>query len=107
MIYDTLGEANAARQRLWDPDSRMTSIFHALELAGEVGETLNIMKKLERERLGLMGSRSSRVDLADELADIAIVLDLLASRCGVDLASAIRRKFNETSRKNGFPVELR
>jgi hypothetical protein len=52
--------------------------------------------KLERERLGLPGSRSSIAQLADELGDIVIATDLLALRYCIDLDQAVRSKFNAT-----------
>lgn len=104
--YHTLREANRARSMLWDPDRQLTPLFHAAELGGEAGEALNVVKKLEREQLGLPGSRATTLDLADELADVVIVADLLAAKFNIDLDEAVRRKFNETSRDNGFPVEM-
>jgi NTP pyrophosphatase (non-canonical NTP hydrolase) len=49
-----------------------TREFFVLELAGESGELANIMKKIERERLGWQGSRATEEQLADELADVVI-----------------------------------
>ncbi len=102
-VYGTLSEANAARQKLWGSKGPM---FQAVELAGEMGEALNVVKKLERERLGQAGSRATIQDLADELGDVAICLDLLAVTYGIDLERATAEKFNKTSAKMGFPVEL-
>lgn len=58
-----------------------------------------MLKKIERENLGLRGSRASSVDLAEELADVIIYIDLLAVRFGIDLEEAIKNKFNKTSKK--------
>jgi len=50
---------------------------------GELGEALNLIKKLARERDGLIGNSKDvpqlRSDLADELADAMIYLDLLCA----------------------------
>jgi hypothetical protein len=46
-------------------------------------------------------------DVADELADVQIYLDLLAANLGVDLEHATISKFNEVSRKKGATVFLR
>jgi len=77
---------------------------------GEFGEAANVIKKLNRVRDGLIGNDKSVVELqlqlADELADTFIYLDLLASRVGVDLDVAIIAKFNRTSHKYGFPERL-
>lgn len=104
MSYSILAEANAARQKQWDPDSQITLAYRGNELAGEVGEACNIIKKLERERMGIRGSRASVTELADELADVAICLSLIAINTGIDLEKAIVTKFNDTSLKYGLTV---
>lgn len=72
-------------------------------LAGEVGEAANIIKKMRRGDL----DRGEDVGLlADELADIAIYLDLLAFQAEVNLGEAVRRKFNMTSDRVGCDVKL-
>jgi NTP pyrophosphatase (non-canonical NTP hydrolase) len=70
-------------------------------LTGEVGETANLLKKLRR------GDSVSMRDVADELADVQIYLDLLAAHLGVDLEHATISKFNEVSRKKGATTFLR
>lgn len=101
--FTTLRAANIARQAEWDPGAQITLVYGLNELAGEVGEACNIGKKLERERLGIPGSRANPRDLADELADVVICADLVAMREGIDLNQAVIRKFNATSSK----VELK
>lgn len=90
--------------------ARCCEAFHALEdwtftdygtaLAGEVGEALNLVKKMRR------GEPIDRAAVALELADAAIYLDLLAARLGVDLGNAIAHKFNRVSelRKSMFKL---
>jgi|GEM_PF-254398 len=104
--YTTLRQANAARQSRWDAGNRITLAYRANEMAGEVGEACNIVKKLERERLGLKGSRASLDDLALELADVVITADLVAMSEGIDLDRAVAAKFNLTSEKVGFPERI-
>ena len=98
--------ANVSRQREWDPTGKITPDFFALELAGEVGELLNVYKKLMRHKLELPGSRATREDLENELADVLIVLDLFAMRMDVDLTTALKRKFNATSDKLKLSTKL-
>ncbi len=78
--------------------------------AGEMGEALNIIKKLNRERDSIAGNTLTEEqlhsELADEIADVAIYLDIMAASEGIDLAEAIARKFNKTSEKVGFPERL-
>jgi NTP pyrophosphatase (non-canonical NTP hydrolase) len=106
MNLKDLRVANQQRQREWDKDSGITASYRAMELGGEVGEALNVVKKLERERLGIRGSRATPEHLAEELADVVICVDLLALHYGVDLGSAIIRKFNATSDKVGLVTRL-
>lgn len=104
--FRTLRAANTARQQEWDKDDRITLTYRLNELAGETGEACNVGKKLERERLGIRGSRASVRDLADELADVVICADLVAMGEGIDLQQAVINKFNATSRKVGLSTML-
>lgn len=101
-----LREANETRQAEWCPEKQPDISFRGNELAGEVGEACNCIKKLERERLGWAGSRSSVQALAEELADVVICADLSALAAGIDLQTAVREKFNATSEKIGLSVRL-
>lgn len=73
---------------------------------GELGEASNIAKKLNRVRDGIPGNVETpeqlKANLADEIADTFIYLDLLAQSEGIDLASAVRSKFDRTSKKIGY-----
>jgi len=85
-VFKTLRAANIARQKLWDPDGFASNVdWRVNELCGEVGEVCNIIKKLHRERCGVRGSRATKDDLADELADAIICLDLLAMEITVSV----------------------
>ena len=92
--FATLVEAIAARQREWDRNGRLTPLYHALELGGEIGELLNCVKKQERLRLGLPGSTATDEQLVEELADVLICTHLLANALGIDVEREARRKFN-------------
>jgi len=76
-------------------------------VVGELGEAANIAKKLNRVRDGIPGNGDISPDqllmnLADELADTFIYLDLLSQAAGVDLEKAVARKFAVTSKKIGY-----
>lgn len=101
-----LRQVNGERATAWVGDSPSDPLFWAIELGGEVGEILNVVKKLRREELGWRGSRASTEDLADEIADGLISLDILARHYGIDLAAATVRKFNKTSEKVDLPHRL-
>lgn len=95
--FEELRSYVAAREVEWDAARVMTLAHRGNELAGEVGEACNVIKKLERTRLGVRGKPATVADLADELADVIICTFLTANHAGIDLAVAVVRKFNETS----------
>lgn len=104
--FKSLREANILRDREWNPKKILSLSFRGNELGGEIGEAQNILKKLERERLGLVGSRSTPEALAEELADGHICLDLIAMEFDIPTWDAIKQKFNKTSRERGLLVML-
>lgn len=75
-------------------------------VTGELGEAANVAKKLNRVRDGIPGNTETpeelRENLADEIADTFIYLDLLAQSQGIDLEEAVLRKFQKTSAKIGY-----
>lgn len=103
---EQLRAANIARQAEWCPDQIPDLSFRGNELGGECGEALNVIKKLERERHGWAGSRASVDQLAQELADVIICVDLVAQQVDIDLWSAIVAKFNATSKARGLRTLL-
>lgn len=110
--FADLRAANISRCAKWHPrglsEWSLSDWFTAT--MGELGEAANVAKKLNRERDGIAGNSQTedelRADLADEIADVAIYLDILAASEGIDLAAAIVDKFNRTSLKVGFPERL-
>lgn len=73
-----------------------------VDLGASVGKALNTIKKLERERLGIRGSRDTIDNLAQLLAYVVIHTQIIADGYGIDLAQATRDKFNITSVKVGL-----
>lgn len=99
--------------------SRVPKFGHTLEewspmewacaAAGEMGELCNALKKQARQedpaRPGYDVSGKKRPtmrDVADEIADVVIYLDLLASKLGIDMQEAVRGKWNEVSARLGW-----
>lgn len=84
----------------WTLSDWMTAVV------GEVGEAANVIKKLNRERDGVPGNSKGTDelwdDLADEIADTFIYLDLLAQAAGLRLSDVVRAKFDRTSAKIGY-----
>lgn len=105
-FWNELRGSNIRRDAVWNPNRLLTLSFRGNELAGEIGEACNILKKIERERIGLVGSKATPEMLAEELADGVICLDLIAMEFAIDMEEAIRRKFNKTSRERDLNVMM-
>lgn len=101
-----LREANIIRSKEWAGDVELDLSFAGNELAGEVGEACNIIKKMERKRFGLKTSEATVDDLREELADVIICVDLIAMKLGIDLDKAVMDKFNKTSEKYGLETRM-
>jgi len=75
---------------------------------GELGEAANVVKKLNRYRDGIILRYQTETEaelrqmLADEIADAAIYLDLLAQAAGFDLEIIREAKFQKTNKKIGY-----
>ena len=69
-------------------------------MAGESGETCNLLKKLRR------GEKISVEDIASELADVITYADLIAARLDIDLGEAVRKKFNIVSKRRKCKYRL-
>ncbi len=105
-MFDELRCANITRDIEWAGKGTFSLSFRGNELAGEVGEACNIIKKLDRERMGVAGSRATIEQLQEELADVIICVDLIAMELGIDLKAAVRAKFNKTSGQRGLKTKL-
>lgn len=101
-----LRKANIERQKEWGGDDRCDVAFRAVEVAGETGEMLEKVKKHLRLLRGIQGSTASVIEVAEEMADVVISLDLLATQMGINLAEAVPHKFNKTSTKYGFETRI-
>lgn len=110
--FDQLRLANQTRAVEWrqgrDADT-VPLTFATTELAGEVGELCNIIKKVERHELGLRGGVSPHdawENICEEVGDVVICIDLIAMKLDIDLSGAIRHKFNKTSDKYRMTTKL-
>ena len=96
-----LREANIKRQaerRANHMDGSMIDAeFRCIEFSGEAGEVADAFKKHLRWKRGIEGKTATLRDIADEMGDTLITLDLLAMELGIDLAAAVQNKFNESS----------
>ena len=80
-------------------------------LAGEVGEACNVAKKLKRSEGVVNINRETNDELRDqlikELGDVGVYLDLVCQAYGFTMEEAMTAAFNKTSRKIGYPVEIK
>jgi len=106
MTFEDLRRANVARQKEWPGNGNADIAFRGLEVAGEFGEVAEALKKYLRGQQGIAGSAATLEDVAAEMADAIIALDLLADLIGVDLGPAVRAKFNATSEKYGLQTRF-
>lgn len=85
----------------WEPYSEEDQRFLTVALAGEVGEFTNLVKKIWRGDFYHPADnyhvRAERIP--EELADIAVYLEILARAFGVDLNEACVRKIPELLRR--------
>ena len=101
LTFPQLRDQNVLRtQREFHPVDDWSPTGWASAAAGELREACNLIKKLRR------GEPIPLRDIADEIADTVIYLDLLAARLGIDLDKAITEKFNRTSDNLGSKVKL-
>lgn len=85
---------------LWSLSDWFTAVL------GELGEAANVAKKLNRVRDGIPGNDETEQQLKDnlarELADTFIYLDLLCQSVGVDLSEIVPKVFDAKSKKIGY-----
>lgn len=99
---------NEARYERWMAGTPgWTMLESAAELAGEVGELANYVKKLRRSELGVPGNKEAdnvlRVKATGEVGDVLITLMMVASKVRIDVHDAVVWAFNRKSAEMGFP----
>lgn len=80
---------------MWQAYSAEDRNFLTLSLCGEVGELANKIKKHWDGRL----DPPSRTDIAEELADIRILLELVAHSMTIDVEEAVVEKLDVLSHR--------
>ena len=108
-----LSKVNRARCDRWHADGApWISSDWSNALAGEVGELCNQVKKYRRHETGAKQAYNTpdvetiTANIADEIADVFLYLDLVAYYFGMDLETCIIPKFNRVSAAQGFPERL-
>lgn len=123
LTFNELRGANVARcEQVFHKLDDWSPSDWAVAVGGEVGEAveafgkflvfLDTVKKLRRldgadATKDTLEERERLIDkIVEEVADMAIYGDLFSARLGRDFGEAIRKKFNEVSRKRGSTVYL-
>ncbi len=84
----------------------------ACAVAGEVGEMCNAVKKFNRLKMGIKSANNpididtSIAQIAQEIGDAAIYLDLISQRLGLKLEQCIQDTFNRVSLRENYPERL-
>ncbi len=114
LTFRQVGETNLERAVLWHKgglDEWSVSDW-ACAMAGEAGEVCNAVKKLNRIETGAQQTKGPQTreeavaEIAKEIGDTFLYLELLAQRLGIDMAEAVRQTFNRVSEREGFPQRL-
>jgi NTP pyrophosphatase (non-canonical NTP hydrolase) len=86
--FTRLRAANVARQAEWAGNEEADLLFRTVEIADEAGELCGAIKKRARAQRGIAGATLTLGDVADEMGDTIISLDLLANQMGASLHGA-------------------
>jgi NTP pyrophosphatase (non-canonical NTP hydrolase) len=112
LSFKQLAEVNAARCVRWHDPQAWSPQMWGLAACGEAGEMANALKKLRRHDDGIQQAADSPdravlvQNVATEIGDVVVYLDLLAQRLGLRLEDCVRDTFNRVSVREGFPERL-
>lgn len=115
LTFNNVSVTNRLRAERWHggfpEDGEWTLADWSNAMCGEAGEAANVVKKMRRYECGIPaaldpGYETLRSKLAEELADVLLYADLLATKAGINLPTAIVGKFNFVSEREGFPERL-
>lgn len=102
--FAELRRANIIRnEEVFNPCNNWSLMEWACAMAGEAGELCGAIKKMRRMEEGTNSAKDPtdlaiyKRKVADEMADVIIYLDLMASKMNLDLGQAVISKFNEVS----------
>lgn len=114
MNFKEVSAVNKERSLLWHggglDDWNIADWSNAM--AGEAGEVCNAVKKYRRlecgvrQKNGPQNFEEAKAEIAKEIGDTFLYLDLLAQVLGIDIELAIRDTFNRVSEREGFPQKL-
>ena len=111
LTFAEVRKATLSRVEEWHGLNKWSVMEWACAMAGEAGETCNVAKKMSRIEGGFAYRKEEigqdlTPNLAEEAADTFIYLDLLCASRGIDLAEAVKKKFNSVSEAYGFSQRI-
>lgn len=93
LTFPRLRQANATRAKEWTKGHESDDLaFRTLELFGECGELVNVIKKLSRSGMNAAGALTpdaAKKQAYNELADVVICVDRVAERLDIDLGGLL------------------
>lgn len=112
LTFAALSYINRLRCGRWHSLDSWSPQIWGLAMCGEAGEVANALKKLHRHDNGIQQAVDSKDraelvrNVAMEIGDTAVYLDLLAQRMGLRLEDCVRDTFNRVSEREGFPERI-
>lgn len=115
MNMKLISQINLSRALIWHKGGleEWSAADWSNAMAGEAGEVCNAVKKLRRiecginQKAGPHTREEAIAEIAKEIGDTYLYLDLLAQRLGIDFSRAIVDTFNRVSEREGFPQRMR
>lgn len=106
LTFEKLREQNVKRcEAAFHPLDSWSPNDWGVAAGGELGEAQNKLKKMRRGDQPPFNTTWPEL-VGEELADTVIYIDLLCARLGIDLAGAIRGKFNAVSEERDCRIRL-
>jgi|SRR5579859_5841404 len=114
LTFEHVSQISLQRAMLWHPRglNEWSESDWSNAMAGEAGEVCNAVKNLRRIQCGLTQSKGPKTadeaiaEIAKEIGDTYLYLDLLAARMGLKIEDCIRDTFNRVSEREGFPQRI-
>lgn len=116
LTFEHFRNTNLERALLWHKGGlqEWSVAEWTVAMAGEAGEVCDAVKKLRRIECAVASNNTRQpenatdalLNIAKEIGDTAVYLDLLAQRLGLKLEDCVRSTFNRISEREGMPQRL-
>jgi len=111
--FQYVSQINRDRCNHWHPNGlySWSPADWAMATVGEFGELCNVLKKLRRledgaERVGRGTEEELLAQVATEIGDTFVYLDLLCQRMDMDMYTCVAGTFNRVSEREGLSHRL-